>query len=121
MEAIDVRELSQMLVNQKTYTPLREAAIHNHPRVLSYLLDKTGNEQVNCRTRGGNTLLHLAASSGYAECVRVLLWCGADISITDEHGRTPKQLSSKGAVLRLLRSEGKATLCVSSMHSSAVV
>ena len=112
MELIDIRELSQMLVNQKNYSPLREAVIHNHFRILNYLLDRTGSELVNCCTSRGdrNTLLHLAARNGYAECVWVLLCHGADIGVRDRYGRMPKQLSSK-AVLRLLRSEGKLTLC----------
>jgi len=118
VELIDIRELSQMLVNRKSYTPLREAVIHNHPRVLDYLLDRTGSELVNCCTSHGdrNTLLHLAARNGYAECVRVLLCHGADIGVRDRYGRIPKQLipkqlSSKG-VLGLLQSKGKLTLCV---------
>jgi len=80
--------------------------------------DRTGSELVNCCTSHGdhNTLLHLAARNGYAECVRVLLCHGADISVRDKYGRIPKQLipkqlSSKGVVFRLLRSEGKLTLC----------
>ena len=117
VEHIDIRELSQMLVNQKNYSPLREAVIHNHYRILDYLFDRTGSELVNCCTSHGdhNTLLHLAASNGYAECMRVLLCHGADIGVRDRYGRIPKQLipkqlSSKG-VLRLLQSEGKRALC----------
>ena len=89
------------------YTPLHEATANGHSDILDYLLGQGGT--VNCRANSGYTPLHLAASSGYVECVKVLLKHNADISITDEFGKTPKQtaeLSSKGSIVRLLRSEG---------------
>ena len=89
------------------YTPLHEATTNGHFPVLDYLLQQGGT--VNSRANSGYTLLHLAASSGHVDCVKVLLKHNADITMTDAFGKTPKQtaeLSSKGSIVRLLRSEG---------------
>ena len=91
------------------YTPLHEAVAGGNHEVLDYLLTTTSSAHVNSRSGSGYTLLHLAASSGHISCLQVLLKNGADISITDEFGKTPKQtaeLSGKGRAVRILRSEG---------------
>ena len=107
---VDRASLDVKLANHKGvfgYTPLHEATANGHYPVLDYLLGQGGT--VNCRANSGYTPLHLAASSGHVECVKVLLKHCADISMTDEFGKTPKQtaeLSSKGSIVRLLKSEG---------------
>ena len=116
VEKLDEKTLGERLANRKGvfgYTPLHEAVASGKADVLDYLLEKTNNTHVNCRANSGYTPLHLAASSGHGACVRKLLEHGADISITDEYGRTPKQtaeLSSKASIVQLFRSEGE--LCV---------
>ena len=93
------------------YTPLHEATTKGHHAILDFLLQEAGDEHANCRANSGYTPLHLAASAGYTECVRVLLRHKADISATDEYGKTPKQaaeLNSKGTIVRILRSAGEA-------------
>ena len=43
--------------------------------------------------------------------MRVLLRHNADISVTDEYGKTPKQtaeLNAKSTIVRILRSEGES-------------
>ena len=113
VDSIDVSELADKLANRKGvfgYTPLHEAVASGKSEVLDFLLSKTKNAHVNCRANSGYTPLHLAASSGHRDCVRTLLKHEADIGITDEYNKTPKQtaeLSSKGSIVRLLRSEGK--------------
>lgn len=113
VDKLEENELAEKLSNRKGvfgYTPLHEAVASGKSNVLNYVLDRTNNAHVNCRANSGYTPLHLAASSGHGECVRTLLQHGADISITDEYGKTPKQtaeLSSKGSIVRLLRSEGE--------------
>ena len=92
------------------YTPLHEAVASGKPEVLKYLLDLTGNANVNCGANSGYTPLHLAASSGHSECVRVLLERGADINCLEAYGKTPKQtaeLCSKSSIVKILRSEGE--------------
>ena len=113
VDKLEENELAEKLSNRKGvfgYTPLHEAVASGKSDVLDFVLNKTNNAHVNCRANSGYTPLHLAASSGHGECVRTLLRHGADISITDEYGKTPKQtaeLSSKGSIVRLLRSEGE--------------
>lgn len=107
------KALEDRLSNRKGvfgYTPLHEAVASGHNKVLDFLLGKAGEGHVNCRANSGYTPLHLAASSGHGECVRVLLKHNADISVTDEYGKTPKQtaeLSSKSSIVRILRSAGE--------------
>ena len=114
VEKLDERALADKLAKRKGmfgYTPLHEAAASGKAEVLDYLLEKTKNAHVNCRANSGYTPLHLAASLGHGDCVSKLLEHSADISITDEYGKTPKQtaeLSSKlASIVRLLRSEGQ--------------
>ena len=113
VEDIDPQVLGEKLANRKGvfgYTPLHEAVASGKPEVLTFLLDRTGNANVNCRANSGYTPLHLAASSGHGKCVRALLEHDADISCTDEYGKTPKQtaeLSSKSSIVKLLKSEGE--------------
>ena len=110
----DVRLLEKILAIKKGkfgYTPLHEAAASGRPEILKYLLDKSGNVDVNCRTQTrGYTPLHLAASNGHDKCIRQLLLHGADNSCVDAHGRTPRktaELKSKHNVVKILLSEGE--------------
>ena len=112
----DKMMLDDRLANRKGvfgYTPLHEAVASGHHDALDYLLEKAGDSHVNCRANSGYTPLHLAASSGHSDCVRALLKHNADISVTDEYGKTPKQtaeLSSKNAIVRILRGAGEVVL-----------
>ncbi len=118
VEKLSDDDLAEKLWNKKGvfgYTPLHEAVASGKAEVLDYVLKKTGNAHVNCRANSGYTPLHLAASSGHKDCVKALLNHGADIGILDEYGKTPKQtaeLSSKGSIVRLLRSEGEKIHCL---------
>ncbi len=96
------------------YTLVHVTVFSGRHEVLEYLLRKARNtyRAVNVFTNSsGYTPLHLAASSGHVECVKVLLTYGADISLTDKRGKTPLRtavLSAKSRVATLLRTEGKA-------------
>ena len=107
----DIVYLAERLANKKGifgYTPLHEAVAGGKPEVLRYLLDLTGNANVNCQASNGYTPLHLAASNGHSQCARELLAHGADISCVDRHGKTPKQAArSKHNFMKLLQSEGE--------------
>ena len=105
----DVVCLAERLANRKGifgYTPLHEAVAGGKPEVLRYLLDLTGNANVNCQASGGYTPLYLAASNGHRQCVRELLTHGADISCVDQY--TPKQAArSMHSIMKFIRSEGE--------------
>ena len=113
VRGVDPQILSEKLANRKGvfgYTPLHEAVVGGKPEVLRFLLDRAGNASVNSRSNNGYSPLHLAASSGHEECIRALLEHGADISCTDEFGKTPKQTAELGArkgIVRLLLGEGE--------------
>lgn len=114
---VDSAVLSEMLSTRKGifgYTPLHEAVAGGKTDMLAFLLYKMKDippetNPINCKANSGYTPLHLAASSGHKGCVKTLIRYGADISIKDEYGKTPKQtaeLSSKSKIVRLLKSEG---------------
>ena len=109
----DIECLAERLANRKGafgYTPLHEAAASGKPEVLKYLLDLTGNANVNCPANKGYTPLHLAASNGHSQCVRELLVHGADIGLVDQYGKTPRQAARSkhnNIIMKLLQSEGE--------------
>ena len=91
------------------YTPLHEAVSRNKYKVIPDLC-RSKKADVNARANSGYTPLHIAANAGHIESVKVLLEIGADISRTDDYGKTPKEtagLSSKPSIVRLLKSEGR--------------
>lgn len=116
VDSVDKKTLEERLSNRRGvfgYTPLHEAVSGGHENVLKFLLKQGGI--VNCRANSGYTPLHLAASAGHLKCVEVLLKHDADISLQDDFGKTPKQtagLSSKSAIVKLLRSEGVYNACL---------
>lgn len=69
-------------------------------------------EAVNARRgKDGRTLLHLAASKGFMEPVKVLLELAASVSAKDAGGRTALHLAAENnrlLVVRLLLSRGRA-------------
>ena len=93
------------------YTPLHEAVASGKAEVLKYLLEQVGSLDVNCRANSGYTPLHLAVSSGNKRCVQLLLDHGADMSCTDEYGKTAKVMAEmigrNFSIVKLLCSEGE--------------
>ena len=108
----DPQALSIKLATQKGvfgYTVLHEAVASKNTEILDYLLEQTEAASVNSAAKSGYTPLHMAASSGLVDSVRVLLKHNADVNCTDEYGRTPRsaaRLSSKRDTEKLLFSEG---------------
>lgn len=114
VEKMSDEDLEDRLLQKKGtngYTLLHEAVDGGHPEVLDYLLMRMRNPErvVNEKNGNGYTSLHMAASRGSVQCTKVLLKHEADISIHDQYGKIAKQtaeLSSKGAIVKILRSEG---------------
>ena len=112
VEKLDNETLSENIGSRRGafgYTPLHEAVASGKTEVLGYLLEKTNGAHINCLDVRSYTPLHLAASSGHLNCVKLLLEYSADISITDEYGRTPKQtaeLNCRANITKVLRNAG---------------
>ena len=108
----DPHVLSIKLATQKGvfgYTVLHEAVASKNTEILDYLLEHTNAASVNSTAKSGYTPLHMAASSGLVDSVRVLLKYDADVNCKDEYGRTPRsaaRLSTKRETEKLLFSEG---------------
>ena len=60
-------------------TPLIGATKYNHPECVKRLLARHANP--NHQNQSGISALMLAAEQGYAECVRLLVQCGADLEL----------------------------------------
>jgi ankyrin repeat protein len=85
----------------KQETPLMLACSGGKLDMVQVLLKHTGGFLVSERNSEGRTALHLAATSSAnglsSDMVRVLLLAGADPSITDNEGRTPRQAAQQDA------------------------
>ena len=86
------------------YTLAHTAALHGHASLLNFLLDKGADP--NTQAGNGWTALHLAASGGRVECVKVLLKHKANPCVEDELGKTARQLTPLKNITRWLVSEG---------------
>ncbi len=78
------------------WTPLMRAGYENRSSVVELLLQ---DDRVNINRRGENgfTALHLAATQGHVEIVRLLLARGADRDLRDARGRTARQIAAQRA------------------------
>ena len=70
---------------------LHGAALHGHVKLMTLLIER--GAVVNARDRfSGSTPLHMASQAGRADAITCLLECGADASMTNSQGRTPRDL-----------------------------
>lgn len=77
-------------------TPLQQAAYKNEPQILRLLV--AGRADVQRRGKQGMTALHMAARGRHLGMVSVLLNLGADPSILDDCGRTPRDLAARNGL-----------------------
>jgi ankyrin repeat protein len=82
--------------NQYGETPLMRACGHDHLGVVKMLVQHLQGQGLN----GSDTILtltalHWAANGGHDEVVRFLLLAGADPTIRDNEGRTPRALAEE--------------------------
>jgi ankyrin repeat protein len=74
-------------------TPLMEAIDGGHVGVVKILLQHMEAQLLDVTDLYGRTALYIAALRGHEEIVRALLLAGADATITDHGGRTPRAIA----------------------------
>ena len=99
----DVRERN--LVTQMT--PLHEAAILGHERIIQLLLSHKAD--INSRSRREATPLHCASQEGHLASVVTLLQAGADPLLPDDDGGLPihyAAMHNHSEVVKILIEQG---------------
>jgi ankyrin repeat protein len=76
-------------------TPLMWACWWGRLGVVRLLLQHRGPEALQGRDRNGRVALHWACMKGRGEVVRALLLAGADTTVTDSKGRTPRAIAEE--------------------------
>jgi ankyrin repeat protein len=74
------------------FTPLMDACINDHLGMVKMLVQHMGGRGLGERSDLGSTALHYAAYEGYEEVVTFLLLAGADPTIMNYEGRSPRAL-----------------------------
>ncbi|OQS00615.1 hypothetical protein ACHHYP_03243 [Achlya hypogyna] len=86
----DILRLEPDLDTVSTFmTPLGVAADMNSPLIADFLLGR--GARVDARMGWGHTALHVAARAGHADLVRLLLLSGANATLRNDAGRTPRE------------------------------
>jgi ankyrin repeat protein len=76
-------------------TPFMFACWQGRLGVVRLLLQHMGPEALQERDEHGMTSLHWACMKGHGEVVRALLISGADPTVTDHEGRTPRAIAEE--------------------------
>jgi ankyrin repeat protein len=93
-------------------TPLMLACNYGHRGVVKMLVQHMGDQGLDERSDCGWTALHYAANRGHDEVVRFLLFAGADPTITDSRGRTPRALAEQNTNMERVRARRARCLAV---------
>jgi ankyrin repeat protein len=88
-------------------TPLMWACDNGHLGAVKMLVQHMGGQGLDERSDRRWTGLHYASYAGHEEVVRFLLFAGADLSITDEEGMTPRAIAEENDRSEMIR-EGRA-------------
>lgn len=81
--------------DEEGVTSLIMASEEGHLGVVRQLLEHMGGRGLDHRTTHGATALYYACDRGRAEVVRELLLAGADYTIADLAGQTPRQRAAR--------------------------
>jgi ankyrin repeat protein len=93
--------------DRRGMTPCMWASDNGHLGVVKMLAQHMGGQGLEERSEDGCTALHCAAYWGREEVVRFLLLAGADPTITDNEGTTPRAITEQNHHIEIVR-EGRA-------------
>jgi ankyrin repeat protein len=99
-------------------TPLMWAYEKGHLGVVRMLAEHMGEEGLKEKHAKGRTVLHWAVKKGYHEAVKILLLAGADPTITDNEGRTPRALAEEKGQHKCVAVFAVRDSCVLYPHSA---
>jgi ankyrin repeat protein len=99
--------------DQYGMTPLMRACDNGYLGMVKMLVQYLGDQGLNERDNlSGWTVLHRAADGGHNELTRFLLLAGADPTITDHEGRTPRALAEENHYMSRIRARRARCLAV---------
>jgi ankyrin repeat protein len=99
-------------------TPLMWACDNDDLGVVKMLVQHLGDQGLDERDNlSGWTALHRAADAGYNQLVRFLLLAGADPTITDNEGRTPRALAEEDHYMSMIRARRARCVAVFRVRS----
>ena len=101
----DVEERSPIAL----YTPLHQAAVCGHDRIIKLLLSHKAD--VNSRSKTEATPLHLASQEGHLASVVALLQAGADPLLPQHDGALPIHLAAQHNHTEVVRILIESTKC----------
>lgn len=104
---------------KRAWTLTYLAAHYGHFEILLRMLG-TGAVSVNDTTESGRTPLHAAAYRGNWKCLCALLEKGADITITDNDGRTALDLSKIGSKETCRKCEKSLNFCAWNLQKKEI-
>jgi hypothetical protein len=88
--------------NQTGFTALILAALYDYRGIARQLIHHMGGHGIDERTIRGDTALWWASKAGHEDIVRDLLLAGADHTIADLAGQTPRQAAEGNACVAML-------------------
>jgi ankyrin repeat protein len=98
-----------------SYTPLMYVATKCNMEAMQQALKTLGTEDINTQTVEGYTALYMACKCGRAEQAVALLWAGADHTLPDKYGVTPRDVarrrSHRNCVARIDVSKACPAVC----------
>ncbi len=83
------------------FTALHAAVVQGHAAAALWLCREGADVQALKEDKWNDTALHYAAARNSADCVKVLLAFGADVSATNYAGKTPADLAERSGHTQL--------------------